>query len=118
VIKFYLDRDARGWSWRLVNRTQQGADLIARSGTPSRDHAQALAQLRLLRDAAQVRIVHTGDGHWQWLLRGCDDTVAATSPAIYRDRVACQEAFADARQAAWTVARPESATQHAVARHV
>jgi uncharacterized protein YegP (UPF0339 family) len=100
VIKLYLDRDAAGSGWRLVSRTERGADLIARSGSRRPDDAAALAQLALLCDVRNPRIVGNGDGHWQWILPAADGTVAAESPAIYRDRAACQEAYADARRAA------------------
>jgi hypothetical protein len=104
VIRFYLDPDAGGWRWRLVSRTQRGADLLAR-GPVGHDPAAALEQLTLLSGAGRPRFARNGDGHWQWILAGADGTAVAESPPVYRDRLSCEQAFTDARRAAATVAR-------------
>jgi len=100
-----MDRTAEGWSWRLVSRTVCAADLIARSGEARTDRAEALHELALLGDGPVPRLVGSRDGHWQWLVPAPDGTVAALSPAVYRDPAACREAFTDARRAAVTVLR-------------
>ncbi|GAB1692372.1 hypothetical protein [Krasilnikovia sp. M28-CT-15] len=103
MIRFSLDETAKGWSWRLVSRTDCAADLIARNGGPRTDEVTALNELALLGDGPPPRIVGSGDGHWGWLVPAPDGTVAAQSPAVYRSPVACREAFTDARRAAVTV---------------
>jgi hypothetical protein len=102
MIKLYVEHHSAGSRWRLVNRTEHGADLIARSASSRPDDNAALAQLALLCADARPLIVSNA-GHWQWKLAGPDGTVAAESPAIYRDRTTCRHAFADARRAARVV---------------
>ncbi|GAB1644697.1 hypothetical protein [Krasilnikovia sp. MM14-A1259] len=89
----------------MVNRTECAADLIARSGEPRTEHTMVMDELALLGEGPSPRIVGSDDGHWRWLLSAPDGTVAAQCPAVHRDPVACQEAFADARRAAVTVLR-------------
>jgi hypothetical protein len=104
VITFFLDRKSAGCGWRLISRTEDGADLMARAESVASDEAAAWDQLTLLAHAGSARLVHHGDGHWQWMLLTRDVAVAA-SPAIYRDRLSCQEAFGDAQRAAAAVLR-------------
>jgi hypothetical protein len=84
--------------WRLVSRTGQGADVLARAAAASRlPSAEALERLR---DGDGTLSVVRGPGaHFRWILTGAGGVIAE-SPPIYRDTDSCREAFLDARHAA------------------
>jgi hypothetical protein len=102
------------YGWRLVSRTGQGADVLARAATASR--LPWPAALGRLRDGEGTLTVVRGPGpHFRWVLTGADGVIAE-SPAIYRDPQACRDAFLDARHAADSAlghpGRPPAAGRH------
>jgi uncharacterized protein YegP (UPF0339 family) len=87
--------------WRIINRTDNTADVLARAATGATDPASRWHTLELLRDADGVlSTVRQPDGHFQWRLSTPDGRLIAESPAVYRDAAACRRGFSDARRAA------------------
>jgi hypothetical protein len=87
--------------WRIINRTDNSADVLAQAATGAVDPASRWHALELLRDAdGELSTVRQPDGHFQWKLTTRDDQLIAESPPVYRDTAACRRGFADARRAA------------------
>jgi hypothetical protein len=87
--------------WRIINRTDNSADVLARAETGATDPASRWHTLQLLRDADGVlSTVRQPDGHFQWKLSTPDGRLIAESPPLYRDAAACRRGFADACRAA------------------
>jgi hypothetical protein len=87
--------------WRIINRTENSADVLARSVPESTDATSRWHALEMLRDAdGALTTVRQPDGHFQWRLSTPDGGLIAESPPVYRDAAACRRGFADARRAA------------------
>ena len=100
TIVSYPDATHRGW--RMINRTDHNADVLARADG-STDPLSRRRALERLRDADGVMTtVRQPDGHFSWRLSTPDGTLIAESPAIYRDASTCRRGFSDARRAAVT----------------
>ncbi|MEU8606583.1 hypothetical protein AB0C29_01055 [Actinoplanes sp. NPDC048791] len=103
-----------GSGWRLVSRTGNGADVLART-TAGPDAASSRQALARLRDGnGTVSVVAARDGHLKWQLTSRDGMVIAESPAVHRDAASCRAAFTDAQRAAHVAlggsyARPSAA---------
>ena len=87
--------------WRIINRTENSADVLARAAPGSIDPPSRWRALEMLRDAdGALSTVRQPDGHFQWTLSTPDGTMIAESPPVYRDAATCRRGFANARRAA------------------
>src|SRR5204862_1970268 len=87
TVRISIDEDAGQYRWRLVRRTPQGADVVARSVRAYPDeHACRSAAAALGRASAEAMLsVQEADGHWRWVVMGPDGEPLAESPAVLRD---------------------------------
>jgi len=89
--------------WRLINRGEHGADVLAMApigATACGSWQDAVARVR--DGQGELRILDTADGHFQWTLADPRGATIAQSPAIYRDADECRLAFLLARRVART----------------
>jgi hypothetical protein len=99
-VRIVIDRDAGRYRWRLVRRTRQGADVLARSVRTFPDERACYRAAGMLADASgeAMLVVQQPDGHWRWVVNGPDGTPLAESPSVFRDAAACGHALADLRR--------------------
>jgi hypothetical protein len=75
--------------WRIINRTDNSADVLARAAPGTTEPPSRWYTLELLRDAdGTLSTVRQPDGHFQWQLSTPDGRLIAESPAVYRDEAA------------------------------
>ena len=117
-------RDGSGAEWRLISRTDRGADVLATAAVQGGDGTQGRVGLswhdavRRLRDGdGDVDLIATADGHFQWVLKDPGSCIIAQSPAVYRDADECRAAFAAARRAARAVLGAGSSGRSGDTRH-
>jgi len=89
--------------WRLINRGQHGADVLAMAPIGATACGNWQDAVERVRDGrGELNILCTADGHFQWTLADSRGATIAQSPAIYRDADGCRQAFALARRVART----------------
>ena len=100
-----IDSDDGAYRWRLVRRTAQGADLVARGARGYRDERACYHAAALLAEAdgAAGLVVQGSDGHWRWQVTGPDGAPLAESPAVFRDAASCGRALAELRHEVCTL---------------
>jgi hypothetical protein len=100
TVRILIDEDAGRYRWRLVRRTPQGADVLARGVRAYPDeHACRYAAAALGRAGAEAMLtVQEADGHWRWVVVGPDGEPLAESPAVLRNAAACERALAELRR--------------------
>jgi hypothetical protein len=89
--------------WRLINRGQHGADVLAMAPIGATAYGNWQDAVECVRDGrGELKILSTADGHFQWTLADSRDVTIAQSPAIYRDADDCRQAFTFAQRVART----------------
>lgn len=105
MIAIRPGRDGAPAHWRLICRTDRGADVVATAplgcAAPAPGWRRAVERLR--DGDGTLLVTPESDGHYRWALAGPDGEVIAQSPPAYRDGDSCREAFGFARRAARAV---------------
>lgn len=87
--------------WRLVSRTDAGADVLAIANA-GQDMPGRSALQRLRVGDGMVSVVRVDDAYFHWALTDTDGRVIVESPAVYRRPETCRQAFIDEQRAART----------------
>jgi hypothetical protein len=95
-----IDKEGEQCRWRLVRRTDVGADLLARGTRTYPDEHACYHAVALLADAAgeAMLVLQQSDGHWKWLVNDPDGRPLVESPAVFRDAATCGQALNEIRR--------------------
>jgi len=99
-VRIVIDPDGDGYRFRLVRRTPEGADVLARSVRAYSDERDCYRVAADLADSPGevMSVVQQPDGHWQWVANGTDGDALVESPAVFRDATSCGRALDDVRR--------------------